>query len=64
MLLQTLHCVEFYLAYGLMAFFSIPGAMRLFFSFYMWIQATSIKIEEVPRDIFLVWSAKSEKCCS
>ena len=64
LLLQALHCLEFYLAYGMMAFFSIPGVFRLVFCVYMYIQATSIKIEEVPRDIFRVWSAKSEKCCS
>ena len=58
MLCQGVHCVEFYMAYGLLASFSICGFFRLVFFYCLWSRAVGIKYEDIVESgIVTVWLA-------
>ena len=44
MLIQGFHSVEFYIAYGFLALFSIPGIFRLVAFYFFWSRAVSLQV--------------------
>ena len=60
MLLQAFFSIEFYLAYGVLALFSIPGLFRLAAFYYLWSQAVSLTYRDfAAKGIPQVWNVES-----
>ena len=60
MLCQTLFCVEFYLAYGVLACFSVPGLFRLVSFYLLWSRAVSLTYRDFASSgITQVWNTDS-----
>lgn len=57
MLLQGLHCIEFYFAYGLLALFSVCGLFRLVAFYYLWSRAVTLQHNDfVQNGLTSIWS--------
>jgi len=57
MLIQGFHSVEFYIAYGFLALFSIPGIFRLVAFYFFWSRAVSLQYKDFAESgINQVWS--------
>jgi len=56
MLLQGLHCIEFYFAYGLLALFSLCGLFRLVAFYCLWSRAVTLQHNDfVQNGLTAIW---------